>query len=135
MEAAQPTSENLVKELSLPICQSKGWMKLLGVLSILWGISIALSVVGLIVAWVPIWMGVILYQAANAAELALHTGDHAALGRALGKLRLLFTVMGALTLLSLLLLAASIVLGLSTHVWVGHVWIDHAWHMPMGHRM
>lgn len=135
MESAQPTSENLVKELSLPICQSKGWMKLLGVLSIFWGISIALSVVGLVVAWVPIWMGVMLYQAANSAELALYTGDRAALTRALSKLRLFFTVMGLLALLSLLLLAASIILGLSAHVWVGHFWVGHMWRVPMGHRM
>lgn len=134
MDTGQP-QDTLVKELSLPLCQSKGWMKLLGILAILWGISMALSIVGLIIAWLPIWMGVTLYRAANAADLALVTGDYQDLARALAKLRLFFTVMGVLALLSLLLMAAGVILGLSSHMWVGHIWIGHTWPVPMGHRM
>lgn len=134
MDTGQP-QDTLVKELSLPLCQSKGWMKLLGILAILWGISMALSIVGLIIAWLPIWMGVTLYRAANAADLALVTGDYQNLARALAKLRLFFTVMGVLALLSLLLMAAGVILGLSSHMWVGHIWIGHTWPVPMGHRM
>lgn len=134
MEYGQP-QDNLVKELSLPLCQSKGWMKLLGILAILWGISMALSIVGIVLAWLPIWMGVTLYRVANAADLALITGDREALARALAKLRLFFTVMGVMALLILLLMAAGMIIGLTGHVWVGHMWIDHPWHMPLGHRM
>ena len=134
MDTGQP-QDTLVKELSLPLCQSKGWMKLLGILAILWGISMALSIVGLIIAWLPIWMGVTLYRAANAADLALVTGDYLNLAHALARLRLFFTVMGVLALLSLLLMAAGVILGLSSHMWVGHIWIGHTWPVPMGHRM
>lgn len=134
MEYGQP-QDNLVKELSLPLCQSKGWMKLLGILAILWGISMALSIVGIVLAWLPIWMGVTLYRVANAADLALITGDREALARALAKLRLFFTVMGVLALLMLLLMAAGMIIGLTGHVWVGHMWIERPWHMPLGHRM
>jgi len=134
MDTVEP-GDSLIRELSLPLSKSKGWMKLLGVLSVLWGISMALSVVGLVVAWVPIWTGVMLYQAANAAEMALYTGDRDALARALNRLRLFFAVMGVMALLSLLLLAASLFLGMTGHVWVGHVWMGHVWHGPIGHRM
>ena len=43
MEAGTEVPGNIVRELSLPIYQCKGWLKLIGVLSILSGILTAVS--------------------------------------------------------------------------------------------
>ncbi len=93
----------LVKELSLPLFQSKGWIKLLGVLMIAYGILIALSIVGLIIAWLPVWVGGILLKFASAIEKAQTTGDPAAMAEAMGRLKSYFTIMGVFTLIGLVL--------------------------------
>lgn len=93
-----------IAQLAMPLYGAKGWMKFLGVLTIIYGVFAALSIVGLLIAWLPIWIGVLLYQAANATEAAVHAQDAAALTRALEKLRTYFVIMGVLTLLGLILM-------------------------------
>ena len=105
-------SNALVTELSTPIYQAKGWMKLVGVLMILYGVLVALSIVGIIIAWLPIWMGVLLFQSASSAEQANMTGDQTALYVSLGKLKTYFTIMGVMTLLGLILTVVGFVMGL-----------------------
>jgi len=95
-------NESLIRRLSLPLTQSRMWMKLVGVLMIVYGVFAALSIVGLLIAWLPIWTGVLLFQTANAAEEAQLTGDEEPMLRALGKLRVYFTIVGVLTLISLI---------------------------------
>ena len=68
MNAANPATT--VREVGLPIYQSKGWLKFLGVLSILQGIMAAITLVGLVIAWLPIWIGVVLHRAPD-----VHAGD------------------------------------------------------------
>jgi len=99
---AEATDTALIRTLSLPLYQSKGWMKLIGVMMILYGIMVALSIVGIIVAWLPIWMGILLFQAASAAEDAQMQESPEALLSALNRLRTYFTVMGVLTLIGLI---------------------------------
>lgn len=113
----------LIREISLPLFQAKLWMKLVGVVSIVIGILIAMSIVGILVAWLPIWMGVILYRAGSSVEAALHTGDRQALLQGLRQLRLFFTVMGVLVLLWLILLLSGLFLGVSSF----HMMM---WNMP-----
>jgi hypothetical protein len=60
----------MVRELSNPIYQARGWLKFLGVLSIIGGIVQALSIVGIIIAWLPIWMGVLMFQAGSSIDAA-----------------------------------------------------------------
>ncbi len=97
--ASDPTQT--VKEVSIPLFQAKGWMKLLGVLLIISGILTALSVVGIIFCWLPIWMGVLLFKAADAAEAAQLGGDKVQLTASLDRLKTFFTIQGVLVLLYL----------------------------------
>jgi 1,4-dihydroxy-2-naphthoate octaprenyltransferase len=99
---ADTTDTALIKTLSLPLYQSKGWMKLIGVMMILYGALIALSIVGIIVAWLPLWMGILLFQAASAAEDAQVKENPDDLLNALNRLRTYFTIMGVLTLVGLI---------------------------------
>ncbi|MGI0119207.1 DUF5362 domain-containing protein [Zooshikella sp. RANM57] len=101
----------LVGEMTLPIFQCKGWLKLLGVLSIIGGIFIALTIVGILVAWLPIWQGVLLYQSASAIEEAKHNESKEALLRSLNKLKVYFIIMGVLMLIWLILMVLGLIFG------------------------
>lgn len=104
----------VIKELSLPIYQAKGWMKLLAVVMIIYGILIALSIIGIIIAWLPIWLGVLLWQAATATETAQVTGRKGLLLEALGKIKLFFIINGVLLLAGLVLGILSALIGVGS---------------------
>lgn len=93
----------LVRELSQPLQSGKGWLTFLGILSIVYGVFTALSIVGILVAWIPIWLGVLLIQTGNALDTARNSGDAAAMMRAMGKLKTYFVIWGVITLIGLLL--------------------------------
>ena len=108
-QPVDPTA--LIREASLPVFQSKGWLKFLGILSIIQGIMLALSLIGIIIAWLPIWIGVILYQSATTIESAHVSGDKEMLRRALDKLKLYFTIQGIMTLIGLVIGAMAMTMG------------------------
>ncbi len=47
--APAPQANQTVQQLSLPIFQARGWLKFLGVISIISGVGSALSIVGILV--------------------------------------------------------------------------------------
>jgi hypothetical protein len=116
--AAVPVQQDshIIQELSSPIYQARGWLKFLGVLSIISGIGQALSIVGIIYAWLPIWMGVLLYQAGSSAEAAATLGDRFAFMNSLGSLKTYFVIQGVMAMIgiivTLLILCVFIVLPL-----------------------
>lgn len=95
----------MVKEISLPLFNSKFWMKLMGVFMIVYGVLIVIGTfgIGLVIAWLPIWIGVLLFQSANAIDTAYTQGDAAAAVRAMEKLKVYFIINGVLLLLGILL--------------------------------
>lgn len=101
----------LVQQLAGPLAQAKIWMQIVGVLLIIYGVLTAITIVGIIFAWLPIWMGVLLFQAAGAAGQAQSGGDPAVLERALGKIKVYFIIMGVLTLIGLVLMGLAFVMG------------------------
>jgi hypothetical protein len=96
----------MVQELSIPIHQAQGWLKFLGVLSIIGGVAQALSLVGIVIAWLPIWMGVLMFQAGSSIESASQFGDRYAFLRALGNLKTYFVLQGVLTLIGIVIAAS-----------------------------
>jgi hypothetical protein len=101
MEQMNNEQANLIKEVSIPLYQARGWMKLLGILNIIGGVLAALSIVGIIIAWLPIWMGVILYQAGSSSEQAYFNGDKYSMAKSLNQLKLYFTINGIMALLGI----------------------------------
>lgn len=111
---------NLVQEVSRPIYQSRGWLKLIGIVSIIQGILIALTLVGILVAWLPIWMGIVLYRAATSAENAQGTGQKFELIESLDNLKTYFTINGVIMLIGLILMLLSlcgVIVAIVTGVW------------------
>lgn len=100
-----------VRAIMRPLTDGKLWMKLLGVMMIISGALQVLTVVGILWCWLPIWLGVLLFQSASAAEQASASGDTALATRATDKLRLFFMIQGILMLIGLLLVAVLFALG------------------------
>ena len=103
--------QQLVREVSAPLFAAKGWMKFLGVLMIIYGVLIALTVVGIIVCWLPIWIGVLLFQVATAAESTQASGSKMELYGAMSKLKTYFTIYGVLALIGLVVSIIAIFIG------------------------
>jgi hypothetical protein len=91
----------LIQEINLPLSESKGWMKLLGVVLIIQGALTALTIIGILFCWLPIWLGILLIQAAGASEKAQLNGEKIQLSIALQKIKTYFVIHGILMLIML----------------------------------
>ncbi len=98
MMQQQGSPEETLKRACKIAADSASWMKLLGVISIIQGIFAVFTIWGIIIAWLPIWLGVILFRAANEAEMAsAGLTDH--LEAYLKRLNKFFLIQGILMLL------------------------------------
>jgi hypothetical protein len=77
-----------------------GWMKFMGIMSIIGGCLQALTIFGLVIAWLPIWMGVVLTKAGSKAGEYADKGDFASLEGMTGQLKTYFTISGVLIIVS-----------------------------------
>lgn len=105
-------TSNTIRPVIEPLLRGKFWMQLIGVILIIHGLLTALSIIGLVVAWIPIWAGIVLMQAASAIQRAHDSDDQGEATKAMGKLKLYFTIFGVLTLIILIFMIVSIVFGL-----------------------
>ncbi len=90
----------------------KGWLKFLGIINIITGGLQALSIVGILWAWLPIWLGIILTQAGSKAQEYADKNDQAALAGLTGKLKTYFLISGIVMIVSLAIIALSIILAI-----------------------
>lgn len=112
MDNTSPGGNMTVMTVMKPLSDAAGWMKLLAVLSIISGIFIALTIIGLIIAWLPIWIGVLLMRAANDAQNAVTTGGETEAVSATSNLSTIFKIYGIVTAIYLGLVVLGIVIGL-----------------------
>ena len=108
------TEQNVIREISRPLYSSKGWIKFLGILMIIYGVFIALSVVGIVIAWLPIWLGVLLNKTADSMGQAFVAGDSRAMIKAQNNLSTYFTIYGVLALIGIILTVVFVVVMFST---------------------
>jgi hypothetical protein len=108
------TEERTIREVSHPLYSSKGWIKLVGVLLLIYGIFAAMTLVGIIIAWLPIWLGILLIQASNRIADAQLSGDKMAMIKAQSSLGTYFTIYGVLILLGIIFMVVFFIVALST---------------------
>jgi hypothetical protein len=96
--APAPQETQTVQQLSLPIYQARGWLKFLGVMTIIGGIPSVFALVGIL----QIWIGVLLFQAGSSIESAGQFGDKFAFLRSMGGLKTYFIIQGVLTLIGII---------------------------------
>lgn len=77
------------------------WMKILGVLSIIGGVITAITIVGIIIAWLPIWLGVLLFQAGSMAKKAKEEDKPEYLAGMMNKLKMYFLIAAITVIVSL----------------------------------
>ena len=87
-----------VRELSMPIYQARGWLKFLGVMTIIGGIPSIFVLIGIL----QIWIGVLLFQAGSSLDSAGQFGDKFAFLRSLSSIKTYFVIQGVLTLIGIL---------------------------------
>lgn len=104
-EAAPDNNQPTLNDLVLPLYNVKGWMRLIGVMLIIGGIMQCLTCVGVIIGWLPIWMGVTMMGAATAIQSAHDLQDTRQIVMAQRKLALYLKITGVLLLAWLLLSA------------------------------
>lgn len=98
----QPQAPSDVYRVVRPLFDAKGWMRFLGILSIIWGALMCLTIVGAIIGWLPIWMGVLLMRAAGNVEGGFTGQDPRAIHDGLESLRLHFKIQGILQIIGLI---------------------------------
>ena len=103
MEYQNNEQISIIQRVSYPLYECKGWMKLLGVIYIIGGALQAITIVGILFAWMPIWLGLILYKSASAAENAYQQGNEYELVQSLAKIKTYFMIMGIATLLGIII--------------------------------
>jgi len=108
--------EMMIRELMQPLKNATGWIKFLGVLLIIYGVVSALTIVGLIIAWLPIWLGVLLLRAAKNTNSAYYQGNKSAVLAALNNVGSFFTVYGVVALIGILLFVAFFIFIIATGV-------------------
>ena len=109
MEGEAQNPQDLIRAVSTPMFRTKGWLRFVGVMSIIYGILAVFTIWGILIAWLPIWMGVLLFQAAGAVEMAYTTGDQEQLVLSLDKIRLFFVLTGITTLVSVVIAVLAVI--------------------------
>jgi hypothetical protein len=104
-----PIGNPVVSRVISPLDASAGWMKLIGTVSIIYGVITALTIIGLLFAWLPIWLGVLTRKAATQAQLAYASGDENAAIASTDSLRVIFKIQGTLLLIGLIFWAVWLV--------------------------
>ena len=77
-----------------------GWAKFMGIMTIISGCLQVLTIFGIVIAWLPIWMGVVLTKAGSKADEYAEKGDMAALEGLTGQLKTYFVISGVLIIVS-----------------------------------
>lgn len=95
---------DIIKDIRRTATDMSGWLKFLGVTNIILGALTAISIVGIVIAWIPIWIGVLLFQAGSRATDAQITEKNQELVVMMGKLKTYFIINAILIIVGLALM-------------------------------
>lgn len=100
-----PSKEALGLDYSTvaPLCNVSGWLKFLGIVNIVLGVIYCLTIIGAIVGWIPIWIGVSLNNAADSLRAGYDGRNERAMLMGMDKLALSIRIIGILTLIGLII--------------------------------
>lgn len=92
------------------VSKSKSWMKFLGIVMIIVGALSAITIIGILWAWLYIWLGIILLQASAMANELYSNGSQKVLVEYQRKISTFFQIVGIWTLISILIAIIFIIL-------------------------
>jgi len=99
--------EKVFEEVKITSQLMKGWIKFLGITTIVLGAISVFSIWGIIIAWLPIWQGVLLIRAANGLEV-VDKEDPTGLLQSLKAFRVYFVIQGILLILSIVFIIVAL---------------------------
>ncbi|MFW6052636.1 MAG: DUF5362 family protein [Desulfosalsimonas sp.] len=111
--------EAILTRVAEPLYRAKGWMKFAGILSIIQGALLVLSIWGIIICWLPIWMGIILCSASNHISTAYETNDDSEFRTSMGKLATYFRIFGILALVLIIIGVIGILVAILIPLFIG----------------
>ena len=83
-----------VANLVTPLYQSLFWIRLFAACLIFYGALITVTGIGVLVAWIPMWIGMLLLLMAKSISSAYQNNDEQAFKQSLSRLKTIFTVLG-----------------------------------------
>lgn len=100
------SGEITIKEISEPLLKARVWILILGIISIISGVVTVLSITGIIVAWLPILLGIFLIQTAGQLKKFEENKQAINLVTAMEKLKTYFKVsaISTIVILSIMIL-------------------------------
>jgi len=97
-----PNEDFAIQQIKMTALDMSGWLKFLGIVSIVSGAFMALTIVGIIVAWIPIWSGILLYSAGNKAKDAHYMNNTLYIAEMMRKLKTYFILNGVLLIIAII---------------------------------
>jgi len=89
-----------------PLFEVRGWIRFLAWASIVGGVLQCLSIVGILIGWVPIWIGVLLLRTAEGVEQGTYARDGGRLREGMAQLATAVRVQTVLVVLGVVLVLA-----------------------------
>ncbi len=101
-------------EVAEPLFHNRGWLKFVGIMSILYGVLVCLSIIGIIFGWIPILVGVKLLNCSQSLTDGYPSMNTAEVKYGIGELSSAIKFLGifAIIMLSLMLLYFTFIIGL-----------------------
>jgi hypothetical protein len=87
-----------------PLHSVNGWLRFLGWFNIIFGIMYAITIVGLLFAWLPIWIGICLKNAGESLQNG-YPNNPSEMFRASSNLATVVKIVGVLCIINLAILA------------------------------
>jgi hypothetical protein len=100
LSESKPREAIILRQILQTSSSMTGWLKFLGIINIISGALTALSLWGIIIAWLPIWLGILLLQASQRITNARFANSEGELVGMMEKLRLYFIIQGVLIIVS-----------------------------------
>jgi len=102
-----------------PLYRVKGWIKFAGIMTIISGAFQVLSIWGIIIAWIPIWMGILLVSSANLLEQAHTAKNGTIMQQSFEKLGTYFKLMGIFIVVIIVLAILGIIAAIMIPALIG----------------
>ena len=88
------SEEQLFARLIYPLQQSRFWIQLFAGCLIFYGALLTVTGLGILVAWLPMWIGVLLFMASKSIQRAYKENDTNALISTITRFKTVFTILG-----------------------------------------
>ena len=113
---------DIESQIKAILSSSKGWIMFFGIMNIISAavVTIATLGIGILVAWIPLMLGIFLISAANKIKNYLLLGNPVSLVEYHRKMKNFFVTVGVLTIISIVLNIIFIIVATIT----GNVWFN-----------